>query len=122
MPCSAPGPASRPRHRLGTGSQEVPYLAYDAECCLGWPLQRLIASQVVLNNLVVVCESSQADGLRTLARAGLGVAWLPRSAPHGDVASGQLVQEGGPDLMISLEIQLYRPPRRLSPAMRTFLE
>ncbi|WP_252407516.1 LysR substrate-binding domain-containing protein, partial [Escherichia coli] len=52
----------------------------------------------------------------SMARAGDGVAWLPRTLAEDDIAAGLLVEAGPPDLAIPIEIRLFRPVARLGHA------
>lgn len=60
-------------------------------------------------------ENSMAEGLKSMAIAGHGLAWLPRSLVRREVAAGDLVVVG-PDM--PMEIRLYRSRNR----SRAFLE
>ena len=51
-----------------------------------------------------------------MARAGDGVAWLPRTLAEDDILSGQLVDAGDPGWEIPIEIRLFRPVARQSRA------
>ncbi|HEX2137465.1 MAG TPA: LysR family transcriptional regulator [Microvirga sp.] len=57
-------------------------------------------------------ENSMAEALRSMAIAGHGVAWLPRSLVAGEIASGAL-DVVGPEM--PMEIRLYRSEDRARP-------
>ncbi len=112
---SAPDDRGRPAHRLQIGGADpVSYLSYSPECSLGWAVQRKLAATPRLPTLDSLYENSLADGLRTMALGGLGVAWLPLTTTHADILRGRLVRAAGPDLDIDLDVRLFRAPRKLS--------
>ncbi len=116
-PYAAPAPDGGPLHALpGQAHQSVPYLGYASGTELGrvvdWMLQRAPAAL----HLERIHEAEMAQVLKALALAGQGVAFLPRSAVHQELAEGRLLQ-AGPGLEVALEIRLYRekPAGRLAP-------
>lgn len=115
IPLSAPAADGAPLHRLDLGPRiATSYLAYSPECSLGWAVEGLIARRSDLAQLNSLYDNSLADGLRTMALAGLGVAWLPLSTTHNDIIRGKLVRTGDPQFAIDLDIRLYRPAHRLA--------
>ena len=54
--------------------------------------------------------------LLSMARAGDGVAWLPRTLAEEDISAGLPVEAGNPELAIPIEIRLFRPVARQSHA------
>jgi LysR family transcriptional regulator, hypochlorite-specific transcription factor HypT len=112
---SAPQPDGQPTHRIGGDSKsETSYLAYSNGCSLAWAVERKLASSPALSKLTRLYENSLADGLRTMALAGLGAAWLPLAATHQDILRGRLVRAAPEDLDIPLEIRMYRPSQNLT--------
>ena len=66
-----------------------------------------------------------AGALRIRARAGDGVAWLPKSLVAPDLETGLLVRTGDPDWEVSLGIRLFRDrerTNRLTRSLWSFLE
>ena len=61
---------------------------------------------------VHINENSMAEALKSMALAGHGVAWLPRSLVAGEIASGALAIVG-PEM--PMEIRLYRSADRGQP-------
>ena len=49
-----------------------------------------------------------ASVLRTMVLEGRGLAWLPQTLIHDDLASGRVVEAGAPELRVPLEIRLFR--------------
>lgn len=114
IPLSAPKEDGNPLHRLDTGPRfSASYLGYSRECSLGWAVEGLISSRKDLPQLNSLYENSLADGLRTMALSGLGIAWLPLTTTHNDILRGKLVRAGDPSLDIDLDIRIYRPPHKL---------
>ena len=55
-----------------------------------------------------------------MVQAGRGMAWLPQSLIADQLASGELVRAGGEGWEIPIEIHVFRPRSRLTPAAETF--
>ncbi len=115
MPLSAPGADCAPLWSLHGGGK-TRYLAYSEASGLG----RIIAGQRtgIANEVAfdTVFTSHLAATLLQMARAGDGVAWLPRTLAEDDLAAGRLVEAGRPELAIPIEIRLFRPVTRQSSA------
>lgn len=115
MPLCAPDRNGRPRWPL-TGAVKVRYLAYSAQSGLG----RIVAARAPIDgrafSLQTVFTSHLAATLLSMARAGDGLAWLPRTLAEDDIAAGRLVEAGAPKLAIPIEIRLFRPTARQSQA------
>ena len=96
---------------------EVPYLAYSAESGLG----RIIAATRGLQpSSSLLFTPHLAAVLRTMALDGRGIAWLPLSLIKGDIERGLLTRIGPADWPIPIDIRLFRPRARQSPAAETF--
>jgi DNA-binding transcriptional LysR family regulator len=115
VPLSAPGRDGAPRWRL-RGGKVIKYLAYSAQSGLG----RIVAARREARDraftLETIFTSHLAATLLSMARAGDGVAWLPRTLAEEDILAGRLVEAGDPDLAIPIEIRLFRPVTRQSQA------
>jgi LysR family transcriptional regulator, hypochlorite-specific transcription factor HypT len=115
LPVSSTDSAGKAMHSLDDEPRRsVSYLGYSTECSLGWAVERTLALAAGLPQLNRIYENSLADGLRSMALSGLGVAWLPLSTTHQDILRGRLARTGPKRLDIDLEIRVYRPQRRLS--------
>lgn len=116
VPLSAPAGNGVPRWRLH-GGEPVKYLAYSAQSGLG----RIVAAQWGMKDRAITLEtiftSRLAAALLSMARAGDGVAWLPRTLAEEDIAAGLLVEAGTPEFDIPIEIRLFRPAARQSQAV-----
>lgn len=115
---SAPGRNGAPRWRL-RGGKPVKYLAYGAQSGLG----RIIAARWGTKDrpfaLETIFTSHLAATLLSMARAGDGVAWLPRTLAEEDISAGRLVEAGDADLEIPIEIRLFRPVARQGQAVES---
>src|SRR5258708_24207052 len=113
VPLCTPARDGVPRWRL-RGGKPVKYLAYSAQSGLG----RIVAARWGTKDrafaLDTVFTSHLAATLLSMARAGDGVAWLPRTLAEEDISAGLLVEAGGPDLAIPIQIRLFRPVARHS--------
>lgn len=118
VPLSAPNRNGGPRWRLRSG-KSVKYLAYSKQSGLG----RIVATQWGTKDraftLETIFTSHLAATLLSMARAGDGVAWLPRTLAEEDISAGLLVDAGHADLEIPIEIRLFRPVARLSQSAET---
>jgi DNA-binding transcriptional LysR family regulator len=115
IPLSAPTADGKPLHRLDLNPRlSTSYLAYSRECSLGWAVEGLVARRPDLVQLNSLYDNSLADGLRAMALAGLGVAWLPLTTTHNDIIRGKLVRTGDPQLTIDLDVRIYRPVHKLA--------
>jgi LysR family transcriptional regulator, hypochlorite-specific transcription factor HypT len=116
VPLSAPAANGIARWRLHRG-EPVKYLAYSAQSGLG----RIVAAQWGVKDrpfaLETVFTSHLAATLLSMARAGDGVAWLPRTLAEEDISAGLLVEAGAPEFQIPIEIRLFRPATRQSKAV-----
>lgn len=122
---TAPDADGRPRHLLSDGeTAALPHLSYSRESGMGRILEAVRAVQPLPGALDTVFTSHLAAVLRTLARDGRGVAWLPESLIAEDLARGSLVRAGQPvgDIRwtVPVQIRLVRPRARQSKAAESF--
>ena len=104
------------RWRLDGGGP-VKYLAYSAQSGLGRIVAIRWGAKDRPSALETVFTSHLAATLHSMARAGDGVAWLPRTLAEDDIAAGLLVEAGSAELEIPIEIRLFRPAARQSRAV-----
>lgn len=116
-PVTAPDPHGKPRFTLD-GGMAVPHLSYSRESGLG----RIVLARRDGGGQTPdpVFVSHLAAALRTMARDGRGVAWLPMSLVAADLADGSLVRAGDPGRDIAVGIRLFRPATMQSPAAESF--
>jgi DNA-binding transcriptional LysR family regulator len=118
VPLSAPSRKGTPRWSLDD-AEPAKYLAYSAQSGLG----RIVAARWGAKDraaaLETVFTSHLAATLISMARAGDGVAWLPRTLAEEDISAGLLVEAGNRELEIPIEIRLFRPVARQGQAAET---
>jgi LysR family transcriptional regulator, hypochlorite-specific transcription factor HypT len=115
-PFSAPNKAGRARHTLPASAESpVPYLSYTPNAYLGRMTEVIIATSPVRLYLDKVYETDMAEGLKAMALAGHGVAFLPHSAVEDAVDEGRLIRldrgtRGTPagQYTLTMDIRLYR--------------
>jgi LysR family transcriptional regulator, hypochlorite-specific transcription factor HypT len=115
-PFSAPSRPGRARHALpGTPDAPVPYLSYTPNAYLGRMTEVIIANAPTRLYLDRVYETDMAEGLKAMALAGHGIAFLPHSAVDDAVANGKLIRldraargAGAHPFTLTMEIRLYR--------------
>jgi DNA-binding transcriptional LysR family regulator len=87
----------------------IPYLSYSWNDGYLGKLISLIQSRGRRPlNLNIVFQSSLAEGLKQMAVAGRGVAWLPQICVQKSIAQGELVQIGGQQMSLEIEIRIFR--------------
>jgi LysR family transcriptional regulator, hypochlorite-specific transcription factor HypT len=111
VPLSAPGRNGVPRWQLYGGSP-VRYLAYSEQSGLGRIVAAVRGAKDRALALETVFTSHLAATLLSMARAGDGLAWLPRTLAEEDISAGLLVDAGNSELQIPIEIRLFRPVAR----------
>ena len=97
----------------------LPYLAYSPESGLG----RIVAAalpEAMTARLEPVFTAHHAAALRTMARTGRGIAWLPESLVAEDLADGSLECAAPSAPEVLLDIRLIRPAAQLGPVAEAF--
>jgi DNA-binding transcriptional LysR family regulator len=115
-PFAAPSRGGRARFSLpGAQDAPAPYLSYTPNAYLGRMTETIIGTAPVPLFLDKVYETDMAEGLKAMALAGHGVAFLPHSAVEDAVESGTLVRldraaRGAADgrFTLTMEVRLYR--------------
>ena len=103
----------------------MPFLRFGDSAPIGDFLDPLFAEQGLSERLKTVYENAMAGALRIRARAGEGVAWLPKSLVQPDLEAGLLVRTGAPDWAVDLSIRLMRNRKEANRVLRSiwsFLE
>lgn len=116
VPVQAPGRARTgldARRKAGTG---VDLLGYSAESGIGRIVQAVHGAALAQLGARAVFTAHLASVLKTMALDGRGIAWLPASLVHDELAQGRLVPAGGAAWEIALQIRLYRGAAPLSAA------
>lgn len=125
IPVCKPDKSGAPMFNFDTPGVEMPFLRFGDAAPISEHLRPLFDSEDLNSRLKVVYENSMAGALRIRARAGDGVAWLPRSVVSPDLDANLLTCTGAPDWQIDLEIRLIANPKRSNRMTRSifsFLE
>lgn len=97
-------------------SRAAPQLAFTAESGMGRILAAAQARSARKQDAPPAFSSHLASVLTAMARDGRGVAWTARSMVEEDLEAGKLVRAGPESEDIDIEIRLWRPRARQSPA------
>ncbi len=122
FPVSAPTRTrgASPLHRLDRRdppAAKTPMLAYSASSGLG----RIVATlEPVGGRASTVFTAHLASVLRTMAIAGRGIAWLPRSLVGDDLAARRLVLAAPEARGIVVDVRLYRATGPLAASAEAF--
>jgi DNA-binding transcriptional LysR family regulator len=122
IPVSAPDETDRlkPRFALpGTPEAPLPHLTYHPGSGIG----RIVAGSLTSREQPAFLQPGfigPAVLLAEMAQSSAGVAWVIRSLVDLDLEAGRLVQAGGPEWNITVEVRLFRPRARLTGAAETF--
>jgi DNA-binding transcriptional LysR family regulator len=125
IPVCKPGVDGRAMFSFDNKDIEMPYLRFGDNAPIGRHLEPLFREKSLPGRLRTVYENSMAGALRIRARAGDGVAWLPKSLVAPDLETGLLVRTGDPDWEVGLGIRLFRDrerTNRLTRSLWSFLE
>jgi len=91
------------------GENEIPFLAYSWNDGYLGKLISLIRSRWRRPlNLNTVYQSSLAESLKHMVVAGHGIAWLPQICVRKSIAERELVQIGGQQMSLAMEIRIFR--------------
>lgn len=101
---SAPNPDGTAA--FGLTDTSFAHISYEKTSFFGNLLNDLLSER--LPEPVPVHEGSMSVGLKGMAMAGWGVAWVPESLMTAELAGGTLVRAAGNSWDISVEIRLYR--------------
>lgn len=94
----------------------VPVLAYGQDSGLGRIMRALMPATLEEPPFTTVFTAQHAVLLKTMAKEGRGIAWLPQSLIKDDLAAGSLVAAGSLRWHIPIDIRLYRLKSALSDA------
>ena len=125
IPVCKPDSDGRPIFAFDGRDIEMPFLRFGDAAPIGSHLEPLLKSKNLTGQLRTVYENSMAGALRIRARAGDGIAWLPKSLVAPDLENDLLVRTGDPGWEVDLDIRLHRNPRqsnRVTRSIWSFLE
>ena len=118
LPVTAPlanGKKGEPQHWIDDAPQKpVPVLAYGQDSGLGRIMRALMPSALEEAPFTTVFTAHHAVLLKTMAKEGRGIAWLPQSLIKDELRAGTLVAAGELRWHIPVDIRLYRPRAALS--------
>jgi LysR family transcriptional regulator, hypochlorite-specific transcription factor HypT len=120
VPVAAPDPHGAPQHPI-RGLDEVPvsFLAYSEESWLGQIMRVRMGKVYDPMRFKPVVTSHHTGLLKNLALGGRGLAWLPQSLIHSELADGRLVAADrtatNDEWRMPVEIQLFRVATGQSP-------
>lgn len=117
---SAPKEGGAARHQLRTGGAAIPLLQYSEQSGLGRIVRSVLGHRLESLPVQVVFTAHLASVLRTMARDGRGIAWLPKTLAEDDLRQGRLVVAAGNEWDVPLEIRLYRDRELLGKAANAF--
>ncbi len=121
LPVCAPDGEGGPRFPLpGRAEAPLPSLSYSRESGLGRIFEATRSAAPAAAWLDTVFTAPTTPVLRTLAREGRGLAWLPESLIADDLSRGSLVAAGDPAWSVPLQIRLVRSRNRQSKAVEGF--
>jgi LysR family transcriptional regulator, hypochlorite-specific transcription factor HypT len=115
-----PGAAAVP----GAGSERLPFLGYASGAYMAGLVELMLRQTPGLPPLETIYETDMAEGLKAMAVEGHGLAFLPASSVHKEMASGRLVPAARPGCCeLSMEVRIYRErpevARHVKPAAQT---
>jgi len=125
IPVCKPAADGSPMFGFDTKGVKMPYLRFRDVAPIVAHLEPLFSEHDLSDRLRIVYENSMAGALRIRARAGDGVAWLPKSLVRPDLDNNILVRTGEPDWVVDLSIRLMRnksQTNRLTRSVWSFLE
>ncbi|AUW57016.1 LysR family transcriptional regulator [Sphingobium sp. SCG-1] len=109
-------PVAAPEVIASGPTAETPQLAFTSDSGMG----RILAAAWSAKGLPPPPQPSFASHLASvltaMARDGRGVAWSALSLVEADLSSGRLARAGSPEDEVPIEIRLWRPKARQSPA------
>lgn len=113
----APDKHGRPLHPLTT-DKPVRYLAYGPGAFIGHALVEMFEQRALQR--IPVYENTMSEGLKAMAIAGWGLAWIPESIIGDDMEAGRIVRAGDPSWDLRMDIRLYRYLANERPIVRRF--
>ena len=118
VPVCKPNADGAPLFQLVAADVEMPFLRFGDAAPISALLDPVLEAYGLTRRLRTVYENSMAGALRIRARAGDGVAWLPKSLVAPDLEAGVLVRTGDAAWDVPLAIRLFRNPKRTNRVTR----
>jgi LysR family transcriptional regulator, hypochlorite-specific transcription factor HypT len=120
VPVSAPDATGAAKFALDASRPRVAVLAYSAESGIGRLVRALRGPALEAIHADIAFTAHLASVLRTMALDGRGIAWLPRTLIADDLAAKRLVEAGGADWSIPVDIRLFRQRAAMHPSAEKF--
>lgn len=120
VPLCGPDDSGAPLWRLH-GPETVPLIAYGEASGLREILERYWIENGRPNTSEVMSSVLASTNLE-MAKAGQGVAYLPRSLADSDIGNGTLVRAGKQSDEVPVRVMIFRPRARLSQHCEAFWE
>ncbi|MEJ8676554.1 LysR substrate-binding domain-containing protein [Chromobacterium amazonense] len=99
----------------GRPDAPLPFLGYASNAYFRLMSDLLLVSGPQPAHLSLRYETDMAEGLKQMALAGHGLAFLPESSVAAECAAGLLTVAGGDEWSVEMEVQLYCDHRRAKP-------
>ncbi|MBK0092678.1 LysR family transcriptional regulator [Erwinia sp. S59] len=103
-----PDSSGKPLYPVRADSGPIPWLSYGQHTFFAHALAQMLSKRPL--PLEAVYENGMSVNLKAMVLAGGGVAWLPLSLVHEELATGSLVRADDSSWDMSLAIRLYRQP------------
>jgi len=113
-------PVAAPEVAAAGITPDTPQLAFTGDSGMGRILAAAWAAKGLPPRLQPAFASHLASVLTAMARDGRGIAWTALSLVENDLASGRLARAGTAQDEVPIEIRLWRPKARQSPAAESF--
>ncbi|MDH4050158.1 MAG: LysR substrate-binding domain-containing protein [Rubrivivax sp.] len=109
-PYARAGEDGAPRFMLpAQPGARVPFLSYGAGAYMARLVEMLVQQAGLQPQLETVYETDMAEGLKAMALAGHGVAFLPHSSVQADLAARRLVPAAAQGtLALTMDVRIYR--------------
>ncbi len=122
MPVSRPSQTGPILDHAVTSGEPLPYLSYGDFSFFGAALSQKFASGTAFKRNVVH-ENTMSIGLKAMALAGWGMAWLPESLIYDELQRGELVPAStDPYWDFKVDIRIYRHVATLPGHAESFWE
>lgn len=121
LPVSSPDAQGKPTHSLlKTADKTIPHLAYAETSAIGRAVDHLLVNHLDKPQMRRVFETHLAAVLKTMAKDGRGLAWLPEQQILSDLKTGTLVVSGDDSWAVPVDIRVFRSRDPLPPAAEEF--
>ncbi len=122
MPVSRPSPTGPILDHAVASGEPLPYLSYGDFSFFGAALSQKFVSGTAFKRQVVH-ENTMSIGLKAMALAGWGMAWLPESLIYDELQRGELVPAStDPYWDFTVEVRIYRHDAALPAHAESFWE